>query len=240
MDLTGFELKITVNATPDATVRIIFDEKTGEIIEAKGNGNIDLEISPEGEFTMRGNYEVEKGEYLFTVQNGAINKKFFIEKGGQIIWTGSPYDATLDRKAYYQVFANSSDLMGRNASGFRVPVRVLMFMNGSLLTPDIRLDIDIQNLNEQAAAEVTSSLRAITSDPQQLNQQVFSLLLFSKFSPQQNTVTSNETAGRNTGLSSSVAEVVSNQLNYWIAQSLGNNLSANISSNQFQNLNVSI
>jgi hypothetical protein len=240
MDLTGFELKITVNATPDATVRIIFDEKTGEIIEARGNGNIDLEITPEGEFTMRGNYEVEKGEYLFTVQNGAINKKFFIEKGGKIIWTGSPYDATLNLKAYYQVFANISDLMGPNASGFRVPVRVLMYMNGSLMNPDIRLDIDIQNLNEQAAAEVTSRLRAITADPQQLNQQVFSLLLFSKFSPQQNTVTSNETAGRNTGLSSSVAEVVSNQLNYWIAQSLGNNLSANISSNQFQNLNVAL
>jgi hypothetical protein len=34
--------------------------------------------------------------------------------------------------------------------------------------------------------------------------------------------------------------VVSNQLNYWIAQSLGNNLSANISSNQFQNLNVAL
>jgi hypothetical protein len=240
LDLTGFELKITVNATPDATVRIIFDEKTGEIIEAKGNGNIDLEITPEGEFTMRGNYEVEKGEYLFTVQNGAINKKFFIEKGGKIIWTGSPYDANLNLKAYYQVFANISDLMGPNASGFRVPVRVLMNMNGSLLNPDITLDIDIQNLNDQAAAEVTSRLRAITSDPQQLNQQVFSLLLFSKFSPQQNTVTSNESASRNTGLSSSVAEVVSNQLNYWIAQSLGNNLSANISSNQFQNLNVAL
>lgn len=240
LDLTGFELKITVNATPDATVRIIFDERTGEIIEAQGNGNIDLAVTPEGEFTMRGNYEIEKGEYLFTLQNGTFNKRFFIEKGGRITWTGSPYDAQINLNAYYLVYANISDLMGPTSSGARVPVRVLMKMQGSLLSPEIALNLDVQNINDQSSAEVTSRLKAITSDPQQLNNQVFFLLMSSRFAPN----TQNQAAGGagsgSSGVTSSVAELVSNQLNYWTSQAFGNNFSANISSNQFQNINLAL
>ncbi len=240
LDLTGFELKITVNATPDATVRIIFDERTGEIIEAQGNGNIDLLITPEGEFTMRGSYEIEKGDYLFTLQNGAFNKRFFIDKGGRITWTGSPYEAQLDLSAYYLVYANIADLMGPTASSSRVPVRVLMKMNGSLLSPEIALNLDVQNLNDQSSAEVSSRIKAITSDPQQLNNQVFFLLMSSRFAPNTQgagTASSGSGAG---GVTSSVAELVSNQLNYWTSQAFGNNFSANISSNQFQNVNLAL
>ena len=240
LDLTGFELKIIVNATPDATVRIIFDERTGEIIEAQGNGNIDLLITPEGEFTMRGSYEIEKGDYLFTLQNGAFNKRFFIDKGGRITWTGSPYEAQLDLSAYYLVYANIADLMGPTASASRVPVRVLMKMNGSLLSPEIALNLDVQNLNDQSSAEVSSRIKAITSDPQQLNNQVFFLLMSSRFAPNtQGTSTASSGSGAG-GVTSSVAELVSNQLNYWTSQAFGNNFSANISSNQFQNVNLAL
>lgn len=240
LDLTGFELKITVNATPDATVRIIFDERTGEIIEAQGNGNIDLLITPEGEFTMRGSYEIEKGDYLFTLQNGAFNKRFFIDKGGRITWTGSPYEAQLDLSAYYLVYANIADLMGPTASSSRVPVRVLMKMNGSLLSPEINLNLDVQNLNDQSAAEVSSRIKAITSDPQQLNNQVFFLLMSSRFAPNSQGSSNASTGSGAGGVTSSVAELVSNQLNYWTSQAFGNNFSANISSNQFQNVNLAL
>lgn len=239
LDLTGFELKITVNATPDATVRIIFDERTGEIIEAQGNGNIDLLITPEGEFTMRGSYEIEKGDYLFTLQNGTFNKRFFIDKGGRITWTGSPYEAQLDLSAYYLVYANIADLMGPTASSSRVPVRVLMKMNGSLLSPEIALNLDVQNLNDQSAAEVSSRIKAITADPQQLNNQVFFLLMSSRFAPNLQGAGAGSGSGTG-GVTSSVAELVSNQLNYWTSQAFGNNFSANISSNQFQNVNLAL
>ncbi len=239
LDLTGFELVISVSATPDATVRIIFDDRTGEIIEAQGNGTIDLKVTPEGEFTMRGSYEIEKGDYLFTLQNGAFNKRFFIDKGGRIVWTGSPYEAQLDLNAYYLVYANIADLMGPTASASRVPVRVLMKMNGSLLSPEIALNLDVQSLNDQSAAEVSSRIKAITSDPQQLNNQVFFLLMSSRFAPNMGGNTAGGGSGAG-GVTSSVAELVSNQLNYWTSQAFGNNFSANISSNQFQNVNLAL
>jgi len=246
LNLSGFELKITVNATPDAVCRIIFDERTGEIIEARGTGNIELEITPDGDFTMRGNYEIEKGEYLFTLQNGTIQKKFFIDKGSRITWTGNPYDANIQVTAYYLVYASVADLMGPNSGATnRIPVRVLLNMRGSLLGPEITLNIDAQNLNSQASAEVSSKLKAITADPQSLNQQVFFLLLFSRFynsTGSAGATTAGGTGGARgeNGVNSSLSELLSNQLNYWLSQSFGNNLTANISSNQFQNITLAL
>jgi hypothetical protein len=115
-----------------------------------------------------------------------------------------------------------------------------MKMNGSLLSPEIALNLDVQNLNDQSSAEVSSRIKAITSDPQQLNNQVFFLLMSSRFAPNtQGTGTASSGSGAG-GVTSSVAELVSNQLNYWTSQAFGNNFSANISSNQFQNVNLAL
>jgi hypothetical protein len=50
-------------------VLLIFDRKIGDIITGTGSGNIKMDISPLGNFTMYGNYIISKGSYLFTLKN---------------------------------------------------------------------------------------------------------------------------------------------------------------------------
>jgi hypothetical protein len=70
------------NLTPDATCEIIFDRQTGDVMRGNGSGRLNLNIDTKGDFTMAGTYEIEKGEYNFTLQN-IINKKFNIKPGSK-------------------------------------------------------------------------------------------------------------------------------------------------------------
>ena len=49
---------------------------------------------------MYGDYTITEGSYLFTLQN-IINKRFIIENGSTIQWTGEPLDARLNINAVY-------------------------------------------------------------------------------------------------------------------------------------------
>jgi hypothetical protein len=92
VDLSGFTLNLDLEMTPDAEIQILFDPKVGDVIKSRGEGNLRMEITSNGKFNMFGDYNITDGEYLFTLQN-IINKKFRVEKGSSIKWTGSPYNA---------------------------------------------------------------------------------------------------------------------------------------------------
>ena len=63
----GVNLSILLNMTPEAEVSIIFDEDKGDILRGTGRGNLKMDITRQGEFEVYGDYEVEQGEYLFTI-----------------------------------------------------------------------------------------------------------------------------------------------------------------------------
>ncbi|MEM7110118.1 MAG: translocation/assembly module TamB domain-containing protein, partial [Bacteroidota bacterium] len=108
------------------------------------------------------------------------------------------------------------------------PVQVLLDIDGRLLSPQVDFDIIASNLPrniqvpvidegtgtggtetvdlELAFAEFKNSI-----DEQELKRQVFSLIILKKFSPLQ----SFNTGG---SISSSVSELLSNQLSYWVTQ----------------------
>ena len=60
--------------------------------------------------SLSGAYTVEKGDYLFTLQN-VINKRFTIEQGGTITWSENPYNAIIDISAVYKLKASLYDLL---------------------------------------------------------------------------------------------------------------------------------
>ena len=94
------------------------------------------------------------------------------------------------------------------------PVEVILDLNGLLLSPDIAFDIIIEDYpksNVDIDTEVRAFINKIQNEEQELNRQVFSLLVFRKFSPP-NSFSTGGTVG------SSVSEFVSNQLSYWISQ----------------------
>lgn len=236
LDLSGFKLDLTVEPRADAKVRIIFDEQAGDIIEAYGDGAINMIISDEGDFSMTGYYEVTDGQYRFTAQN-IVNKEFAVEKGGRITWNGDAYDALLDLTAVYNVKADAADILGGSGSGGKIPVDIIMHMTGSLSKPVIDLQLRLDQLNSDDVAGLASYFRNIQYDEQELNRQVVSLLMFRRFAPKSSYYSG---GGGGSGVTSSISELISNQVNYWLSQALDSNIGVELNTNDFDEVELAL
>jgi len=209
----NFELEVT----PDAEVQIIFDSQIGDIIRARGSGNLKMEINMLGDFNMFGEYIIEDGDYLFTLQN-IINKRFRINKGSQINWSGDPFNALTDIKAVYQVRTPLYDLFISTADSSseykkRVPVNCLLGMSGSLFNPDISFDIELPASDENTK----NLLRSTINSEAEMNRQMFALLALNRFLPPAG-LNEFSNVGIATGLEATSTELLSNQLSNWLSQ----------------------
>ncbi|MFO8067643.1 MAG: translocation/assembly module TamB domain-containing protein [Bacteroidales bacterium] len=210
----GISMNFDLDVTPDAEVQIIFDSQIGDIIRGRGTGNIKMEINPQGEFLMFGDYTIQEGDYLFTLQN-LINKRFRIEQGGTIRWAGDPFDANIDLKALYRLRASLYDIMmdidSSDVYRRRVPVDVVLEIGETLFNPSIVFDINLPASDETTREAVE---RQITTE-QEMNRQVFSLLVLNRFLPP-TAMQYNTALGYGVGTTSS--ELLSNQLSNWLSQ----------------------
>ncbi|MEW6469963.1 MAG: translocation/assembly module TamB domain-containing protein [Bacteroidota bacterium] len=214
VNLSGILLNLELEATTDAEVQLIFDEKVGDVIRAKGNGNILMSINTNGNFTMYGEYQLEDGDYLFTLQN-VINKKFRIEKGSTVKWSGDPYDAVADIKAIYEVRTSLKPFFPNDSSSKyakRYPVDCILNMKGKLMNPDITFDIDLPTVDSQDREEVLKYMKS----EQEMNKQVFALLVLNSFVAPSQENTQNNYVGQ--AVESTSSDLLSNQLSNWLSQ----------------------
>ena len=216
--LSGIAFNLDVEITPEAYAEIIFDRTAGDIIRGRGKGNLSLAIDTKGDFTVIGEYEFTEGAYNFTMYN-IVNKEFTINPKSKIVWSGDPYLGDMDINAVYKVNTSLAPLMDTTYYNLpevkRIyPSYVLLDLDGPLLSPDINFDIIIEDYprtNADLDTQVRAFLNKIHNDEQEMNRQVFSLLVLRKYSPP-NSFEAGGTIG------SSVSEFVSNQLSYWISQ----------------------
>ncbi|MCK5171730.1 MAG: translocation/assembly module TamB domain-containing protein, partial [Bacteroidales bacterium] len=183
---TGFQLNFDVEITPDADAQLIFDSKIGDVIRGKGTGNIKMEIDANNEFKMFGEYIIEEGDYLFTLQN-VINKRFKIKRGGNILWNGSPYDATIDIEAAYNLKTSLSGLVDSsyyNTTDYykkRIPIACQVFLTEKLMNPSIDFNINLPTADE----ETRTLVRALIDTEEKQTKQFLSLLVLNSFMPEQ-------------------------------------------------------
>lgn len=222
VDLSGIQMNFDLEITPAAKVQIIFDEQVGDIIKATGEGELKLEINTIGDFNIFGQYVVEKGDYLFTLQN-VINKRFEIANGSSIYWDGSPYDAVLDMQAIYNLRAPLYDLFPEDSTaGFkrRTPVELELQLSEQLLSPEISFDIRLPSADENTKRRLESILYVNNNDvnPQEMNQQVFGLLVLNRFLPSASSTAAADSYNRGTPGLNNGFEFVSNQLSNWASR----------------------
>lgn len=213
-------LNMDIEVTPEAKTQIIFDSKIGDIIKAKGNGNLKFEINTHGDFTMFGDYVIEQGDYLFTLKN-IINKHFEVEKGGLISWNGNPYDATINLNAVYNLQTSLSNILEDTSEIYkkRIPVQCKFNMKNKLMNPDITFDIDLPNSDQDTKEKLKNALYLNDKDvnQQKMNKQIFALLMLNRFvkEKQSGGIGSDEYASVGTTSSS---ELFSNQMSNWLSQ----------------------
>jgi len=208
-----FNISINMEVTPDAVARLIFDATIGDIIRARGNGNLKLYISAD-RFDIAGTYTIEEGDYLFTLQN-LISKYFIIEKGGMITWSGDPMGALLNLKATYMARPSLYDLMNDdNFKGRSVPVECILYISNKLTNPDIRLDLEMPT----ASNEVKSFLNAATNSEEEMSQQFLSLLVMNRFFPDMSMNNGTSGSGLETMGLATASEFLTSQLSHMISQ----------------------
>jgi len=219
IDLSGIKMNCDLEITPETDIQIIFDSKIGDILKAKGNGNLKLEIDTKGEFKIFGDYTIQKGSYLFTLQN-VINKKFDLANGGNIKWNGDPYDATVNINAVYNVKTTLYDLLLNTPyidNTRKIPVECNMNLSQRLDNPIIKFNIDFPTLDQQTQ----SILEGLFSTEDEMNKQILSLLVLNRFyTPEYLRSTDPNFENKNSSYAVGVttSELLSNQLSNWLSQ----------------------
>jgi hypothetical protein len=232
IDLGGLNLVFNLEVTPEARFEIIFDKQAGDIIRGAGNGKIQMEVTPDGDFKILGDYTITEGKYNFTLLN-LVNKGFDIRRGSRITFNSDVFDTQLDITAVYPQRVTLSPLidLGTVPDPENVEYRqkfqvdVLLALKGKMLEPEIALDIDLQrayntpNISlRQAVADLDSRVKV---DEQERNKQVFSLIVLKRLA------SPNAFIGMGSAASGSLSELLSNQLSAWVSQ-VDENLELNL------------
>lgn len=222
VSLEGINLDMNVEVTPEAKIQMIFDEVYGDIITGTGSGILSMTVDKNDEFNLAGKYTIDKGDYLFTLGlerfENLINKKFEIANGSTINWYGDPYNAEIDINAIYKLKASMYEIMPSiddRSSNYkqRTDVECHMKLTGGLMTPDINFSIQLPRANETERAVLANLIQT----QQELNKQIFSLLLLNRFSPSANSITE-EGRGGTGAVSTTASEILSNQLSNWLSK----------------------
>jgi hypothetical protein len=213
----GFEMNLDLTTTPDAKVQMIFNSTVGDAISGFGSGDLRFNYDKDGNFFIYGDYKIDKGDYMFTLQNVLV-RKFRIEQGGLISWNGDPYGAIVDLDAVYTLKAPVNYLLinsNQNDKTRRIPVECRINLSKKLLNPAVKFDIAFPTADERTKDE----LQQFISTQDDINRQMVSLLVMGQF------FTPEYLRGRqdfqsNTGslVGSTTSDILSNQLSNWLSQ----------------------
>ncbi|MDF1550273.1 MAG: translocation/assembly module TamB, partial [Bacteroidales bacterium] len=212
VDLSGMNINFELEATSDAEMQIIMDETVGDMIKVRGMGNLDIKVNNVGDIFLYGIYTVTKGDYLFTLQN-LVNKKFIVDQGSTIRWSGDPYNAAMDMTAVYKIRkVPLYDLMKEESfKELKTNVECLLGMKGNLTDPRIEFGLNLPDAKEP----VISNVNGLAQDD--LNQQILSLLILGQFQPLPGLKSDDASAGGG-ALSNNAFEMLSNQLSNWLSK----------------------
>jgi hypothetical protein len=220
-DNSDFSMNLTIYATPDAKAQLIYNSQIGDVIKAQGEGVLVFGMDKEGSITLSGNYTVERGDYLFTLQN-VINKRFTIKQGGTINWSGDPYNANINISAAYKLKASLYDLLVNTYDNIyqsqRIPVECNIILTEELSNPVIDFAINFPSTEDRLKDE----LLQFFNTPEEMNKQILSLVVLGKFYTPEYLRGTYEAQNPNL-IGTTASELFSNQLSNWLSQ-INNNL----------------
>lgn len=232
-------IEIDARLNPLAEITLVLDPSTGDAITATGNGNINMSIPSDNDIKMYGQYDIEKGSYLFTLRQLFFKRKFDLNPGSRINFNG-PIAATSMNvegvytvrarpfqmlKQYQQTILNSNEAKEAKTTQ---DVNVLLFMRGSLESPTLTFKLEVPQ--QRPGTIAYEEVRRVNQNETELFNQVASLLLIGSFYPQDNIAVGAATgAGAISNVSEVLSGTASSQLTNLVNRLTGNeNLSLNV------------
>lgn len=212
----NLNLNVSLNVNPGLLLSIIIDPATNMTVNARGTAALNVLLNPgTGELSIFGTYEIAEGDFLFSMQPIISNKKFILQQGGTIQFSGDPMDAMLNIEAVYRVRASlqqlASSLQGTGINtGTRVPVDCIVRISESLRKPNLTFDIRIPS----ADADIQNVLSGALASNEDRALNFLWLVGFGSFAPNGSTASDTDatSAGATLGLN-----FLSNQLSNLIS-----------------------
>ncbi|MEG2614840.1 MAG: translocation/assembly module TamB domain-containing protein, partial [Alistipes sp.] len=163
----------------------------GNVIKGRGEGMLNLQINPrQNLFEMYGDYTISEGSFLFSMQN-ILTRKFIIENGSTIQWTGSPMNAMLDITALYKLKASIAPLLQGTSSSMSseraVPVECSIHLGDRLQNPTMNFNVRVPSSDAETQAVISNAL----TTPETIQTQFLFLLLSNSFMAENNSAFSN-------------------------------------------------
>jgi hypothetical protein len=191
--LQGMDVSVNIDINEEADFTLIVDEGNGDYLNLQGDAQLTAGIDPSGRTSLTGRYEFTQGAYEMSFN--FIRRRFEIEPGSYINWTGEPTTAQIDITAIYETETAPIDLVGNQIAGLsqgvrntykqEIPFQTILRMQGELLEPELSFDIRLPEGNHNVSSDIINASRAklaqLRQQPSELNKQVFALLLLNRF-----------------------------------------------------------
>jgi translocation and assembly module TamB len=187
----GSNINVNIAIDKAAGFNVIIDQASGDFLSVKGDGALNASVTPGGTFGLTGTYEMSEGAYQLNYN--FIKRKFLIQKGSTITFSGDPSKANADINAVYEVDAPAYDLVQGVASESdltyfkqNLPFNVAMHIKGSVVQPSLTFDVilpenKVYPLSATQIELIQGKLAQIRNDTSELNKQVFALIILSRF-----------------------------------------------------------
>lgn len=212
------DLLANIDVNENAKLTIITDPSSDEKLEIRGDANLSLAMRETGEVNLTGRYKISNGSYTMKFYD-VITRKFRIEEGSSILWTGSPTDANVNITAIYQTITSplplilaetdltpeEQDIYNRNMT-----FRVYLHITDMLLEPT--LAFELKQPPGQGNALLQSKIDQLNQNENELHKQAFSLLVFNSFMQ--------EGTGRNMPVAHELNATARNSISNLITQQL--------------------
>jgi translocation and assembly module TamB len=192
--LIGYNIAVNIEIDKEAEFNLIVDAGNGDFLKVKGEASLTAGIDPSGKVTLVGAYEINEGAYELSFN--FIKRRFDIQKGSRIVWSGEPTTGDIDVSAVYIAIASPLDLVQnqlsqspniiKNTYRQKLPFEVHLYLKGQLLQPEITFDVILpEDKNYIVSKEIITTVQArliqLREEPSELNKQVFALLLLNRF-----------------------------------------------------------
>jgi hypothetical protein len=238
-NFTGLNLTVNLDLANSALLNIVLDPRTSDMLSVYGNASLVVDMDQSGKLDLSGRYQITKGNYNFSFQNVA-KRKFDIESGSSLIWSGDPLNAEVDIRAKHVVETSPLDLIVSqttttdksqlNSYNQRLPFWVFLIMKGRMLEPDISFQLDMPEDKRSAlSGAIYAKLQDINTRESDLNKQVFALLILKRFISD-NPFESQAVSSFSNTARQSVSRLLSDQLNRLAEDIKGVELSFDIKS----------
>ncbi len=185
LSLAIVNVDLKLNATPDAEIKLLLNSEGTEYLTGKGFGVLNIKANSLGTIDMTGTYRITEGLYDFSFQ-GLFERKFQVVPGSTIEFSGSPYNAKLDLTAEYVAEDIAINTLTGTDTKEKSDVNVLIKITGVLESPQIEFDLDVPEGQGSASSnsDFQRRLQEVRADKNELNKQVFGLLITKNFLPQ--------------------------------------------------------